>query len=257
MTKYAISSTNSSYNEDVVLQMIDLEFGLFKSATDNSAKLNHLSTIIHLKNKCESLSLRSDIYVDVKNFFELYIITLSERSLDYDVVLQKKIEDKLVLLSNKERISALSFLLRLMKLYHLEDETRWCQQLLNSQRIVLYVTEFKVKNLFLLCLSISSYSLTTLTISALFILTMYGIILLPSSSPSYTLFFVKYDLYNNNFYINHMLNIVASLLDLQDDFKVKPSGAYALILLIFFKITITVILLNYLIKEIINRVNKL
>lgn len=253
MIKRSSITANKVYDQEILFELIDQEYNKYLSAQNSSSKLNHLSTIIHLKSKCSSPSLQSDLYVDVKNFFELYVTTMSERGFEYDVVLQDKIEDKLINLGIKERISVLNFLMRLLKLNHLEDEVKWCQQLLSKQNIIYYILEFNFKNFFLLCFSLSSYNIISLVVSACFILILYAIVLLPFNTQEYVMYEVSYDNYHSNFYINHLLNISSSFFELQDEFKVKPKGVFALVVLMVFKISITAIFLNYLIKEIIKR----
>jgi len=107
-----------------------------------------------------------------------------------------------------------------------------------------------IKNWFLLIVKYSSLNLIALIISLLMVIIIEGLFLLPSWIDGLTLFKIQYDNYSSVFIINHYLNILGSLIDVTNNFKIIPLNELGFTTLFLGKLFFILVILNFIVREI-------
>lgn len=84
---------------------------------------------------------------------------------------------------------------------------------------------------------------------------LVSVVLLPAPNTNMAIYNVIYDKYTENYYINHFLNTLSIMFKFGKDFKIIPLCPLAVIYIIIIKITILIIFVNYILKELIRRID--
>ncbi|MCT4581759.1 MAG: hypothetical protein N4A35_10105 [Flavobacteriales bacterium] len=240
-------------NKDIRLwEIINEENENIKNSNSFTSKLNHINTIIELKRKLDSNS--SSLFSDVRRYLIYYIEAHEEKDLNYYKIQSIKVDEKLNLLNKKEQIAILKFFIRKLKNNGFEVEVDVYSNKLKWLNIVSGFSSNKIKGIFKSLLLCTSYNLITIVSSLILILIVYVLLLLPASNEGNVLYEVQYINFSDNFYINHVLNLLEYVFSLNDDIKISPIDWRGVILGIFGRVFLITIVINYLLKEIITKI---
>ncbi|NDW11829.1 hypothetical protein D0T50_02870 [Bacteroides sp. 214] len=221
--------------------------------TEKSADLYYY--IIQIKHSHTTLrNHKNSIYVDIKNFIECYIRSIEKRDFGYDVLNINKIITAINNTpNNKEQLSLLMHAYKILKNNHFEVEAESVITLIRNTKLQILKSEKSYKKHFKILFHLISYNLIAVFLVLLLILLVSYIIFLPAPLDSLVSLEFKYDNYNENFYINHLLNIICYFFDMSDSVQIKPINSNGVLLILIMKSFYIVCIANYLYQIILER----
>ncbi len=158
-------------------------------------------------------------------------------------------------ISDDKKLSLYYYLLRQLKInYFSNDEIIWCESEIKKIELAkLFCSNNFIKMFFIL----TSYNVYTLIISLLCIIFIINILFLPEEILGITLFKITYEHYYDNFILNHILNVNNYLLNFSNgSFKVVANTIIGFFTLVVIKIIFYIVIINYIVKQILRKVNK-
>lgn len=221
-----------------------------KKLTDKN-KLNIINTIISIKRENIDLMNHNLNYsVDVKKYMNVLCSLEETTPVNYDNIKITQFEQVLEVLNFRDRISLLNYFLRQLRNHNFEDEIIKCQKLKTRITFKHRIKKwYNPKNAFLLIADFPTYSLVLLMTSILFIFIIYFVFTLPAIAPIFIFYKVEYSKFSDSFLLNHLLNTISGILQLDTDFRVKPINYKGIILSIVAKIAFFMIVTNYLLSK--------
>ncbi|WP_271855975.1 hypothetical protein [Patiriisocius marinus] len=210
-----------------------------------------LFMIIQLKSLNKDLiQYKRPLYLDVKEFISSYIISVERKDFGYDQLNISKLIQVIEYVDDVQEKSALSiFVIRHLNTNSLEDELSDFNIYYNTVKTQFLKSQskfsFKLKLLSHLC----SYNIKTIMIIGLFGFILAYIIFLPAQFEIFEIFKINYKDYSHHYYWNHFLNIVSSLLDLEETKIIQPINTAGVILLSFLKLTYITFIVNFLYQK--------
>lgn len=217
-----------------------------------SHRINILFNLVILKNKS---GLKQDNYKDFKKFIEHYIEVVKLSDYGYDKLNHNKIEKLLSFLNYEEQISALNYAISVSARELPEHDKDWFIQRKHKAEIAHI---FKSKNFdqYLRgCMLYCGTSLNRLLLMVVGFFTLVVITLLPAVNKDYVLFNVSYENYSQSFFLNHLLNILTHLADVDNNFKVDPINWFGVLLLVLGKVLFIFIVVNFVYRKISDKLN--
>lgn len=237
-------------------QEIDEKVKALSSLNDGDRnKFFLLNDIIQLKNLSGNSALIATTYSDIKEYFSLYIKYLDKEKFNYDRVNLPKLFELIENLPPEQRIELLRYLKDSLKKSEISFSDKDLIREIRINEIKYLSKNISPKNIFPLILKCTSFNLVTLLIGLFLFIVIECIILLPSPFENIGLFKIEYDTISQVFVINHFLNIIGGAIELTDNFKITPLNEFGFVLLFVGKLFFIVIVLNYIIKEIKNKVD--
>jgi hypothetical protein len=213
--------------------------------TTGEFAVNILYNLIFLKQKNDL-----PFYQEVKKLFDHFVISVKTERFGYDSINYQKLNNAIELLSIYEQISAVNYCLSIVSKELPEHDRSWflskkqdllIKEIFTGNRL----TQFP-KGVLLIC----GRSLISVVISLIVVYSLTSILLLPATSTKFALFSVQYQDYSSSFLVNHFLNILSLMCDLDSGMKVTPINAIGLIVIVLGKLSFVLIVLNYLIIKI-------
>lgn len=225
--------------------------------TENSQNLVDLYyTLIQLKfDNPEYRDRNFSIRNDLKKFFVSYLKSYEASQFGYDYISTKKI---LAILSNFDdddiKYQFYNFGYRKFLTSGLDDESRIFQKEIKKIRIRrnLAWSPDKIIGLFF---DLSSYNLYSLVLSLLFFASIYVIILVPTDNHLLHCFEIEYQDFSSNAVTNHILNCLTSLFAIKPAMEVKVLNIFGIGLLILGKVIFYVIVVNFVLRRLIDKLN--
>ena len=220
---------------------------------DNNA--NSYFYIIQIKNSNPDLSNhKNSIYVDIKKFVEYYILSIEKRDFGYDVLNLDKINLAINYVPPpEERLSLYLHTYKTLKNSHFENEAEnIIVNIRKAKLLVLRTKKFKKKyiNIFL---HLISYNLTFVFLVLALIFVVSYVIFLPAPLNSFELIDFQYESFHENFYINHLFNIIYYLFDISNKVQINPINWGGVLLISGMKLFYFVCIVNYLYQIILER----
>lgn len=225
---------------------------------DNHNKACLYYSIIQIKYADQqSANVRNSIYLDAKNFINIYIKSIDNRDLGYDIIDVDKIKKSIRFCENTSEQYQLSLLAyRLLKAKGYEDESKKMKAFVNEKKTrLLYSKPYKLGKYFNLILQLSTYNLFSIIITIVFLIIFSFIIFLPAPYDDWEIFKITYHNYSSNFLLNHFVNITSNLFAVDNDFKVETNSIIGIITLISIKFFYILFIVNYLYKKVIDILN--
>nr|WP_319397634.1 hypothetical protein [uncultured Carboxylicivirga sp.] len=225
---------------------------------DNHNKASLYYSIIQIKFKDQSSTdIRNSIYLDTKNFIIVYIKSIDNRDLGYDIIDVEKLKKSIKFCGNTLEQYQLSLLAyRLLKTKGFEDESKKMKAFVNEKKTRwLYSKPYKFGKYFNLILHLSTYNLCSIIITIILLMVFSFIIFLPAPYKCWETFDITYHNYSGNFLLNHLANITSNLFAIDNDFKVETNSIIGIITLISIKFFYILFIVNYLYKKVIDILN--
>lgn len=229
---------------------------LYKGYKNNSLfnKSEILFLIIQIKNdNVDLVNYKRSLYVDIKKFVTFYIKSTDKKDYGYDKIEIKKLIKAIDTAKNeKERYELCLYTSRLINLNGHEIELNNFKKYKDEYKTLSLKCEKSFANRLRLISHLSSYNLKTIVIILLSIFACSYLIFLPAKLEIFQIFELNYKNYSNNFYFNHLLNLVSLAFGLEADKIIIPLNWFGVILLAILKSIYILVLLNYLYQKIIN-----
>lgn len=225
---------------------------------DNYNKASLYYSIIQIKNAQPLTSdIRNSIYLDVKHFIRLYIQSIDNRDLGYDIISIDKIKKAINFCANTDERYQLSLLAyRLLKTKGFEEESKNSKTFVNETKTRLLCSRpYSFGKYFRIILHLSTYNLLSIIASILVIVIFSAIIFLPAPYKSWETFKITYHNYSEIFSLNHFVNIISNLFAVENDFKVETNSILGILTLIAIKLFYIIFIVNYLYKKVIDFLN--
>lgn len=236
--------------------MDNIEEQLKKLYKKNSDDPNHMADnyfyIIQIKKlNPKYIEYVQPLYIDIKFFIELYIKSRSKRDFGYDVIdINKVIEAIYSLDVANERLALLNWAYRDLKFNQFEEEA---EKLISSIRKEKFITFWNRGDYFRLTSHLISYNLIVVITLLIIAFIICYILLLPSYNPSWSIIEFRYISFSENFYLNHLFNLLDHLLGISEDITIKPLNWKGVLLLSAMKLFYIIFIVNYLFKIITER----
>lgn len=235
-----------------ISEIIQLEEKKLYGDISPSYGLNVLYNLMLIKNKNGQIKGN---YKDFKKFIEYYIEVVKLSDYGYDNLNHSKIEKLLNLLNYEEQISALNYAISVSVRELPEHDKDWFIQRKHKAEIANIFNKKIYKHYLRGCMLYCGSSLSRLILLVLGFIILVTIVLLPASNPRFILFNIEYDNYSRFFFLNHFLNIISHLTDLDNDFKITPVNWFGLCLLILGKLLFIFIVVNFIYRKISDKLN--
>lgn len=203
--------------------------------TANNVSLCSLySFIVQIKNECPELKdYRETLYVDIKHFIDEYVanISLQERDFGYDVVNVEKIDKHIMICSiAKQRNELYRYASLALSSHGFHEES---DHFKNSSLIGRSVSLLRTGNFMQKCrgtLSLIANNVWICIVTIVVVFIIHYMILLPVASSEHAVFLISYSGYSGNFYLNHLLNLLAYLFGVNDTLFCKPTGGTGILI---------------------------
>lgn len=226
--------------------------------SSNHLKAGLYFSILQLKKNIPTLrNVGNSIYIDAKRFISIYINSIEERDLGYDIIDTNKILKCIELVEdNHEQFLLAQNSYRLLKTGGFEEESKKLKKIVNIKKSSLLKNEpFCFSKYIKLMLHLSTYNIFTIlfTVFLLFIVTF--IVLLPAPFEKWEIYKVTYHSYSEVFIVNHFVNILTSLFAIDNQFKIEPNSLFGVFSLITLKLFYVIFIVNYLYKKVIDILN--
>lgn len=237
--------------EELYVKISNIEY-------DNHLKAGLYFSIIQLKRSdVSNCEFGNSIYLDAKNFISVYINSVEDRDLGYDIIDTNKIIKCINLCGNtQEQYRLAQNAYRLLKTKGFEDESCILKKTINSKKTELIKkSPFCTNKYIKLLLHLSTYNLYTIILAISFIFFISFIVLLPAPFANWQIFHITYHHYSNSFIINHFINILTNVFGIESTFKIETNSLFGILSIITIKLFYLVFIVNYLYKKVIDILN--
>lgn len=203
--------------------------------------------------------IKYDSFKDLKLIFELYSEIFHLRGFNYSKLSNERLEKIIFPYSNSERRELISHLIKALVKNGNEEEAKNVIELLNKIEIAYYWENVRkinkpITNFFKLVLKIVSYNILVLLFFVFLYFFFSTIIFCDSIHNDLAVLEVKkIDICKIN-WLNNLGNLLTYIFDLDYKMEVKPLNFYGVLVLTFQKSFLILILGNYLVKEIFNKI---
>lgn len=217
-----------------------------------SEKIQLLDHIINLKLTNDLENHGDYITNDVTKLIDFSINKIDDTDSSYNQIDKDYLRNLFLKFEIEQQCSFLTYTIRLLNQKGDIDNILYFVTLRNEAKGYLLVRRFKWNNYrkYLGLIKIATSQKKYFFISVLVYLIVLVSILLPSNSsnPTFILFeFIKRD-YSNNFLLNHILNCLFGLLEIDEMVIIKPLNIGGLFLILLNKIYLTLIIGSLLLK---------
>lgn len=235
-----------------ISNIITEEYLKLRDDFSNLAKLSIISNIIQIKRENSFLiSHTNSLYKDIKLYIKLSIEITDSADYLYDELKIEFFLEVIEGLKEREQIEILRYYLRKLEQSSFYDEKKILQKkyyeidVLKSLKTIYNPKDF---------IKVILYSplINSYFFSSSFALLIIIAILIPLNAPitffAWFNFEVSYSEYSNSFFLNHILNIVTSLIGINSEFYIVGKNTFSQVSLIlgkvFFLVFISSVLVN-------------
>ena len=226
--------------------------------SNNHLKAGLYFSIIQIKRNTPSLrNVGNSIYIDAKRFISIYINSIEERDLGYDIIDTNKILKCIELVEDKhEQLLLAQNSYRLLKTGGFEKESKNLKRIVNIKKTSLLKSEpFCLKKYIKLLLHLSTYNIFTIFLTVFFLFLVSFIVLLPAPFANWEVYNVTYHKYSEIFLVNHFVNILANVFAIDNEFKIETNSLFGIFSIITLKLFYVIFIVNYLYKKVIEILN--
>jgi len=233
-------------------ELIQKDIDNLKTQEFNYQRLGIIFNLIELRHKSAEALHKRDLFLDIKKMIFYYVGAVDESYYGYYELNEENsryILEKIGYLNIEQQINVVELLQRKLKLAGFADEAEDFDKHISSLKLKALLKKLSFRNL-LKCISLfSTKNVFTLIMAIVIVYVFYSIILLPAPFKWMEFFKIDYVSYASNFILNHFLNTIFSFSQIDSDFSLTPKNFAGVILLIFIKVTILILLFNFLITE--------
>ncbi len=226
---------------------------------DRVSKFSVLYQIIEFKGMNESeRNVSNSLYIDIKTFLDLYLRDDIALDVGYDMIEASKICYVIEVegTTSTERFNLYQFASRKLSNSSYEDLAELCKsKAKKNYTLKLWNERYTFGKYLKLLLHISSYSLSSVFLSSFVLFVIISILLLPIDS-GLTVVRIEYDNYSCNRFFNHCLNVAGYLFGITSGFKAIAINGFGVVLLVLIRISIFLLIGNYLHNRIIEKIHK-
>lgn len=213
-----------------------------ENTSDPTEAFNILYNIIRLS---KVIGKSDDNYRLTKKFFVNYVESIKTANYGYDNFNYLKLEKLFVELNINERISILEFSITTVSRELPELDTHWFLDLKHQYEIDRIFSQREVANYPKGILLYCGRNLPRLFVTLCVLVAFSYVVLLPAPAPCMEVFRIKYEIYVDNYWLNHFVNILGLFADIDSDFEIKPVGFWGAIVLIVSKLSFIVLIVNF------------
>ncbi len=226
--------------------------------SNNHLKAGLYFSIIQIKKEEPSLrDIGNSIYIDAKKFISIYIRSIEERDLGYDIIDVNKIIKCINIVGDKqEKLLLAQKAYRLLKIGGFDEESKRLRKTVNEKKTSLLRSKpFSLNKCIKLLLHLSTYNIFTIILTSLFLFLISFIILLPAPFSSWEVYDITYHKYSEVFIVNHFINILTNIFSIKNKFNVETNSILGVFLIIVIKLLYIIFIANYLYKKVIDILN--
>ena len=226
--------------------------------TDNHLKAGLYFSIIQLKKINPTLNnVGNSIYQDAKLFISVYIKSVDERDLGYDIIDTAKIIKCINLGGNNhEQYLLAQNSYRLLKTKGFEEESKKLKKIVCAKKTTLiYERPYFFGKYLSILLHLSTYNFCSIILTVTFLFLISIIVLLPAPFEKWGIFKVTYQNYSEVFLINHIVNLLSNIFGIKGAFNVDTNSAIGILSIIAMKLFYMVFIVNYFYRKILDILN--
>lgn len=242
-----------------LLEKKETEIRVINPSSDPSSFFHSLNHIIEIKNQLQMLGYFYEIYSDLKKAIKYYFNVIEEKQFGYDVFRFDLILKRIKYTPLSQQIELLSYLKRLLIINEYHEILNACDKEINKAKLSFLKESFSIKktktykNIIKIILLWSSLSIYNLLISLFVFFAISYLFFLPAPFGFMEVIKIHYEQYSNIFILNHAMNILSMFFNLDEKMKVIGTNFVGLSVVIFGKICFVVLIINYIVKEILNQ----
>ncbi len=223
------------------------------------AQFNSLFTAFQRNKRLNPNYLNSDGFKDLKIIFELYSETFHLKGYNYNSLSIETVSTIISGFDCFQQRELIQYLIKTLAKKGNEDEAKkWLQELaiLEMKCCLESIKKFKrvIYHFFKLLYKATSYNLYTLILSILSYLFICYLIFLPAYFDCFQLLEIKRITISSSKFWNEIANILLYLFDFDNKMDIKPYNFFGVLLLVILKVFFVLILVNVLIKELLNKI---
>ena len=229
--------------------ILEIEEKISKINNPTFAKANHIFYLIQIKrNMAGNYNGSTTIYIDVKNFIQVYVKSIENRDSGYDLLKLEKI-DKAIDCINfiEQRYALYEYAYRVLKINGFENECDSLKLKINRLRTLKLKSEKRYVKSFI---HKWSYDLKSILITIIVLFIINGVIFLPAPVGWMQVYNINYNTFSAEFLSNHYLNLLGYVTGIEDTLEVTTSSIRGLLLLIFIKFIYILFIGNFLLEKI-------
>lgn len=237
---------SNQFDQRLTDRLTDLEERV-SITSDPRERLHLINCIIQLKLILHQNS-PEHIYKDLKKWIKAYCETTEVDRYGYDQIDIDIVLRRISPLPTEQKISFLKYSGReLMKIHDLENYQA-IENLINRNEFKHLKEKLSLINFLKIILIYPTLNIKSLLFSFIIIFIGCNLLLLPSPSEWMETFEFSKNNYSDNFLLNHIINVLCVLFDLNPETYVKPTKPIGVILGVFFKSIFLLLVINYLFK---------
>lgn len=238
-----------------IKEQLENEYNKLDDSNLNAtSKVNLLNNIIQVKiDNLSYRNVRNDLSIDIKMFLSAIIDLAEYGPHKYDTIN----DESIMLIFNslkddQEKLYYIEYFIRQLQKSSFEIEIKKYQKI--KIKTIIKISKKKIwhpKSIFDILLYYPAYNILNLCITLFLIAVILSIITLPAPFEIMGMlnYKIEYFALSNTFLYNHFLNVISSLIGVNDEFKVVPLDCSSMIILIFGKIFMYIYVIVYIFNK--------
>lgn len=219
---------------------LDRLYQSIEGCSDAVALCSAYSDILQIKHDNSDLEThKNSIYVDIKCFLEEYVTMIGheKREYGYDSIDQNKVEKFISFCPDvNQRIALFRHAYKQLSSRGFDLEADYFNDKFVTGSAILQIKhgDLLQKLHGVVSLTINNLWICLFVVAVVFVL--HYIILMPCSTDDRAVFEISYSSYSDNFYVNHLLNLLSDLFGINGTLFCKPLGVIGMIINICLKL---------------------
>ena len=225
---------------DKIAQTLNIAYSKIENSTDNLSIASVLYSIIQIKSRhTEAAGYHQSLYVDIKQFIDVYVDGVVESDSDYGY--DKVNTDKIIrtikaVESDKQRIQLWKRAEAELAEHGLIGECNVIRTHCKKSVIKESFTSCNIISWLKGFCYLSVYNVWTVLLTISFVFAINYVITLPISTEECPMFFIEHEHFSDNLFWNHFLTYFASVLDLTDITFCRAGNIIGILVLLSFKL---------------------
>lgn len=223
---------------------------LIQTENDKVPRYQHLHDILQIKNKHSELrDVGQSMYQDAKEFVVEYIKHIQSSGLDagYDTINVQKLTGVGDMFNGIEREQLTNLTIRELEGNGYHDEAEEIKEGYKQKLIIRkHLHSGSALGIAKGVCVLATNNLWACLIAIFIVLCVHCLLLLPCSSPDHALFVIEYNPYSEHSFWNHVLNFMASFIEINDVVFYRATGFGGVAVILIFKAFYAVFISNFL-----------
>lgn len=214
----------------------------------SEAKIQLIYLIIGIKVQYECQDYKCPLYIDIKKFIKYYLKSRANKDYGYDEYNSQKI---ISCIHNVDKYKQLELLVYVKR--HLQssfEPTDWVDEQISNVKKDLYKQKH---NYFLWILYCCTDSLLKMCLTIMFVFILTFLFLLPAFCDCMVLYQIEYAELTSNFYLNHIINVLALFFDLDIGCKLICLNCFSVLVYLIVRFLSFVVVGNFLYQKIMQK----